>query len=114
MALKKEIRKDGFAIKLTVEENGQAIGRVYLYLIFNELHAEPYGLMEDLYVEQAARGRGVGTQLIKSATEEARARGCYKLIATSRQSRREVHNLYEKNGLKNYGVEFRMDFQKSL
>ncbi len=98
------------AIKIIMEEAGKVVGRVYLYIVLNDLHAEPYGLIEDLYVEEAARGRGVGTELIKVAVTEAKARGCYKIIATSRQSREQVHALYEKNGFKNYGIEFRMDF----
>lgn len=44
------------AIKITVEENGQVLGRAYLYLIKNDLHDKPYGLLEDVFVEEKARG----------------------------------------------------------
>jgi len=36
--------------------------------------------------------------------------GCYKLIATSRTSRPKVHELYQRLGFENHGVEFRMNF----
>ncbi|OGH69563.1 MAG: hypothetical protein A2754_04030 [Candidatus Magasanikbacteria bacterium RIFCSPHIGHO2_01_FULL_47_8] len=108
MIVKKE-KKDCSVIKITIEEGGQNIGRVYLYLVSNDLHAEPYGLIEDLYVEEAARGKGVGTKLVQTAIDEAKLKGCYKLIAMSRDSRTQVHALYEKNGFKKYGIEFRME-----
>jgi len=37
--------------------------------------------------------------------------GCYKLVATSRASRPRVHELYERLGFENYGVEFRMNLK---
>ena len=41
-----------------------------------------------------------------SAAQDA---GCYKLIATSRTSRPNVHELYERLGFEKHGVEFRMN-----
>lgn len=98
------------AIKITVEENGKVMGRAHMYLIKNDLHEEPYGLLEDVFVKEEFRGRGLGTKLTQAVIDEAKARRCYKLIATSRESREAVHKLYEKLGFKKYGIEFRMDF----
>ena len=112
MEIKKEIKKDCYAVKITAEENGVVLGRVFLYVIYNELHAEPYGLVEDVFVEEGARGKGLGTQLVKAVMSEAKERGCYKLIGTSRFERPEVHAWYESLGFEKYGVEFRMDLNK--
>ncbi|PIR74947.1 MAG: GNAT family N-acetyltransferase, partial [Candidatus Magasanikbacteria bacterium CG10_big_fil_rev_8_21_14_0_10_43_9] len=38
------------AIKYTMKENGEVIGRVSLFFITNDLHGEPYGLVEDVFV----------------------------------------------------------------
>jgi len=98
-------------IKISAVEDGREIGHCYIYLIRNDLHAEPYALLEDVYVEESSRGRGVGTILVKKAVELARELGCYKIIATSRFERKEVHKWYEKLGFELYGYEFRMNLK---
>jgi GNAT superfamily N-acetyltransferase len=101
--------KQTLGIKISVEENGKEMGRVWLYLIYNDLHVEPYGLLEDVFVDEAARGQGFGNELLKAAIAEAKARGCYKLIGTSRRGREQVHEWYKRLGFADYGLEFRMD-----
>lgn len=41
---------------------------------------------------------------------DAQALGCYKVIACSRLERKDVHEFYDKLGLKRHGYEFRLDF----
>ncbi len=103
------IEKQSVAIKFIAKENGKEMGRAFLYLIYNDLHAEPYGLLEDVFVDATSRGKGIGNELVLAVIHEAKKRGCYKLIATSRTSRHEIHTWYERLGFKNYGLEFRMD-----
>lgn len=105
----KEKKIDCYAIKITAKENDEVIGRAWLYVLYNDLHHEPYGMLEDVFVEEKYRGRGLGTKLVQAAMEESKRTGCYKLIATSRNSQEKLHAWYEKLGFKNYGVEFRMD-----
>ncbi|MFA6533999.1 MAG: GNAT family N-acetyltransferase [Patescibacteria group bacterium] len=97
-------------IKFFVMENGAEVARAHLYLMANGLHTKPFGLMEDVFVDESLRGQGIGTELVQKLIEAAKDAGCYKLIATSRHSRPKVHELYEKLGFKNHGVEFRIDF----
>lgn len=104
---KKEISTKG--IRLFIEQNGKEISHAYLYLIKNDLHAEPYGLLEDVFVNESSRGSGLGTGLINEIIKTAKENGCYKIVATSRNERPKVHALYEKFGFKNYGLEFRMN-----
>lgn len=98
------------AIRFSLEDNGQEIGRVFLYLIQNELHPVPYGLLEDLFVVESHRNQGVGRQLVEKVIVAAKENHCTKLLATSRHGRDELHAWYERLGFKNHGVEFRMDF----
>jgi len=104
---------EAIGIRFSVLEEGNEIGRAFLYILNNDLHKEPFGLMEDVFVSESARGRGMGTELIKAVIASARKQGCYKLIATSREERELVHKLYERLGFRSWGKEFRMDF-KSL
>ena len=97
-------------LKFLVTDSGQILGRAYLYLLKNDLHEAPFGFLEDVFVEEAHRKKGIGSRLIEAAIAEAKAHGCYKLICTARVTKPEVHVFYEKFGLKKWGAEFRMDF----
>jgi GNAT superfamily N-acetyltransferase len=105
----KKTEKNTIGIKFSVEKDGKELGRAWLYLIYNDLHTKPYGLLEDVFVNEEVRGQGVGNELLKNVIAEARARGCYKLIGTSRQGREQVHAWYKRLGFREYGLEFRMD-----
>lgn len=98
------------AIRFSIEDNGSEVGRAYLYLIKNDLHEVPYGLLDDLFVAETHRSQGIGRQLIEKIIASAREHHCSKLIATSRYSREEVHAWYLRLGFKDWGREFRMDF----
>ncbi|MEK6894640.1 MAG: GNAT family N-acetyltransferase [Nanoarchaeota archaeon] len=97
-------------IKLYVTDEGKEIARAYLYFLSNDLHTRPFGLMEDVFVDSSQRGSGIGTRLTQRVIQEARDRGCYKLICTSRHEKPEVHRLYLRLGFKDHGKEFRIDF----
>lgn len=109
MDFKKE-EKESLVIKIIAQEGGKAVGRAYLYIIYNDLHKEPYGLLEDVFVEENYRGQGLGSKLLEQIVREAKIHNCYKLVADSRYERPEVHAWYEKYGFKKYGFEFRLDF----
>jgi GNAT superfamily N-acetyltransferase len=97
-------------IRFSISDGGREIARAYLYLMTNDLHDAPFGLLEDVYVDESQRGSGLGTTLVKAVVAAAEEAGCYKLIATSRTSRPRVHELYERLGFERHGLEFRMSF----
>ena len=76
----------------------------------NGLKEKPFGLLEDLFVDESLRGQGIGTEILNMVIAEAKNNNCYKLVATSRHEREAVHKMYEKNGFKNFGIEFKMYF----
>lgn len=98
-------------IRFSVEKDGREVGRAYLYLLRNDLHTQPFGLLEDVFVELDYRGAGVAKELLEAVMAEAK-RSCYKLIATSRNdgTRTAVHEWYTRLGFMNYGTEFRITF----
>lgn len=98
-------------IKFTVKnDKDESVGRAYLYIMYNNLHKEPFGFLEDVFIEESVRGGGFGSELVKQIIEKAKKVGCYKLIANSRHSRPKVHKLYEKFGFRDHGIEFRLEF----
>src|SRR3989344_6896346 len=106
----KKLNVSGRGVKIILEENGQQIGRGFLYLLTNYLHDRPFGFIEDVFVDEAFRSKGYGKKITDAIIEEAKKQGCYKLICTSRFSHERAHHLYEKLGFKKHGNEFRMDF----
>jgi ribosomal protein S18 acetylase RimI-like enzyme len=54
--------------------------------------------IEDVVVDEAARGRGVGRALVAHAIERARAAGARTVELTSRPSRVAANRLYERLG----------------
>lgn len=54
--------------------------------------------IEDVVVDEAARGAGVGEALNLAALEAARARGCKTVDLTSRPSREAANRLYQRLG----------------
>jgi len=96
-------------IRFSIAGADGEIARAYLYVMTNDLHDAPFGLLEDVFVAESERGSGLGTALVNEVIAAAREAGCYKLVATSRASRPKVHELYERLGFENYGIEFRMN-----
>ena len=104
---KKKLQSRG--IKFYIKDEGAEIGRAYLYILRNDLHQEPFGFIEDVYVNHKFRGQGIGAMLVNEILKEAEKQKCYKIIATNRYSRPKGYKLYQDLGLRDYGKEFRLD-----
>ncbi len=110
MELIKEKKPVGQVVHFSLKDGDKEIGRAYLYLLKNDYHKEPFGLLEYVAVDEAYRGQGLGVGIVKEIIKEAKENGCYKLIATSRHGREGLHKWYEELGFKNHGLEFRINF----
>jgi len=111
MEIKQKNAKAG-GIKFFIEQGGKEAARAYLYILKNDLHAEPFGFLEDVFVSEDLRGQGLGTELLKEIMKAAKINKCYKIVAASRRERPKVHLFYERLGFKNHGFEFRIDLKK--
>lgn len=78
-ALQQMLNNDGHSLYLAEEDESQVLGYVSVhwtpYLILNG----PEGYVSELFVLGAARGRGIGRQLLETVQEEGRQRGCSRL-----------------------------------
>lgn len=95
--------------RISCKQDGLEVGRAFVYIMHNDLHQRPFALMEDVYVSKAFRGQGLGSKIVRQVIQLAQEANCYKLLATSRDSRTKVHDLYQRLGFTQHGVEFRMD-----
>lgn len=69
-----------------------------LTLAFYRIPTGTKAWIEDVVVDDAARGRGVGELLNRAALDEARARGAKDVSLTSRPSREAANRLYQRIG----------------
>jgi ribosomal protein S18 acetylase RimI-like enzyme len=69
-----------------------------LTLAFYRIPTGTKAWIEDVVVDDAARGRGVGELLNRVALEEARSRGAKDVSLTSRPSREAANRLYQRIG----------------
>lgn len=102
-------------IRFSVYRSDQEVGHAYLYVLKNDLHDRPFGLLEDVCVNPQYRGQRIASQLLAAAIKKAQKLGCYKLLATSRDdgTRVEVHEWYKRSGFVQYGLEFRYNFKEN-
>lgn len=81
---------------LLAEEDGVIVGSLTLALF-----RIPTGLrawIEDVVVDSAARGKGVGETLNRFALDEAQRRGATTVDLTSRPTREAANRLYQRLG----------------
>ena len=97
-------------LRFFVKRDGREVAHAYLYLMSNHLHSVPFGLMDDLYVDESLRGQGIGTEIVDAIIAAAREERCYKLVATTGDARPKIHELYRRRGFIEHGKEFRIDF----
>jgi len=69
-----------------------------LTLIFYRIPTGLKAWIEDVVVDDAARGHGVGEALNRAALDEARRRGAKAVSLTSRPSREAANRLYQRIG----------------
>jgi GNAT superfamily N-acetyltransferase len=86
------------------------VGTFALLIMRNLAHCgAPSGIVEDVVVDEGARGRGVGRRMMEYARARCREEGCYKLVLSSNVSRTDAHRFYESLGFRRHGYSFAVD-----
>jgi ribosomal protein S18 acetylase RimI-like enzyme len=91
------VRAEGTAVLVARDEETDAIVGSLTLVTFRI----PTGMrawIEDVVVDEAARGRGVGEALNRFAIDHAAARGARTVDLTSRPSREAANRLYQRLG----------------
>ena len=83
---------------LAARNDGKLVGYACLYWTFSSLSAEEVVLMNDLYVDEAHRGAGVGRALIDAASAVARDRGAGHLEWATAPDNERAQRLYDSTG----------------
>ena len=91
------------------EIEGKIVGMLSLVVV--DIPTGRKAWIEDVVVDEAARGLHIGAALVEHAKEEAQRLRAKKLYLTSNPSRKAAHALYNKCGFEEYNTAvFRINF----
>ncbi len=91
--------RDDSHMVLCAQEDDRLLGYVLVHWNPYLIHTGPEGYVSELFVQDFARGRGVGARLLGTVKEEARKRGCDRLLLLNVRSRESyVRGFYRKHG----------------
>jgi ribosomal protein S18 acetylase RimI-like enzyme len=91
------------------ELDSEVAGAVSLWFQPRLNWTSPQAWIPDLYVEPAFRRRGAARALLDACVEEARRRGCHRLVLESGHHRAEAHRLYEQYGFQHYARAYALE-----
>src|SRR5262249_48195985 len=73
----------GESVIFAIVDDGRALGFTQLYPSFSSVSMRPIWILNDLFVAEGARRRGVGIQLLRVAREHAMRTGAARLILST-------------------------------
>lgn len=99
---------EGFHIALVAEaEDGTVIGLAHVLFHRSTWSPTWYCYLEDLFVDPAARLKGVGRALIEATYREADARGCTRTYWATQEFNYRARTLYDTVATKSPFVQYR-------
>jgi GNAT superfamily N-acetyltransferase len=96
-ALLADPRHEGLQL-LARDDAGAAVGFATLFWTWQTLSAARVGVMNDLFVDAAARGGGVAGGLIDACLEQCRAHGATELVWQTATDNHRAQALYDRIG----------------
>jgi GNAT superfamily N-acetyltransferase len=91
-------RTDTEFLLASASEDSPPAGVCQLRFRFSVWTAADDCWLEDLFVEESARGAGVGGALVEAALERARVRGCRRIELDTSEANENALRLYERHG----------------
>lgn len=96
------------------EADRQIVGTFALLVMDNLGHlGAPSAIVEDVMVDPALHGNGVGQAMMRFAMARAHEKRCYKLVLSSNAKRERAHAFYEALGFERHGFSFRVVIEGS-
>ena len=84
---------------IVAQAKDAVIGTCYLNIIANlSRAASPYGVLENVVVDQRIRGQGIGQAIVAFALARAWQAGCYKVMLQTGSRRESTHGFYRSCG----------------
>ncbi len=106
-----EIATDPRHHLLVIESDGQVVGTLVLVFVPSLIRgASPWAVVEHFVVDEAYRGRGLGTMLMNYAIQRAKEASCYRISLSSDLRREDAHRFYHALGFEPSAYGFRLYF----
>lgn len=86
---------------------GKAVGLAHVIRHRSNWTVGDYAYLQDLFVDAAVRGKGVGRALIEYVAEQARAAGCSRLYWLTHETNTDAMKLYDKVADRSGFVQYR-------
>ncbi len=95
------------------ELEGEIVGTFALLIMDNLAHmGTPSAVVEDVVVDAAHQGHGIGRAMMNHAVSVCRRKGCYKMALSSNLKREKAHAFYDSLGFERHGYSFRVNPQE--
>lgn len=92
------IADPGIGLILVARRNGEAVGMINLLFTISTALGKRVALLEDMVVTPAARGAGIGSQLLEAAIRQARTRDCKRITLLTDRINTEAQQFYQRHG----------------
>jgi GNAT superfamily N-acetyltransferase len=89
---------------LVAREEGAVVGMVNLLYTVSTALGERVALLEDMVVAPPARGRGVGSELLREAIAHASAEGCKRITLLTDGANEAAQRFYGRHGFAPSGM----------
>jgi ribosomal protein S18 acetylase RimI-like enzyme len=86
------------SVIFAVVEDGRAMGFTQLYPSFSSISMKPIWILNDLFVGEVARRRGVGAALLRAARVHGLRTGAARLALSTAVTNSKAQALYERDG----------------
>ncbi len=83
---------------LVFREKSGVAGMVNLLYTVSTARGGRVAILEDMVVRPGARGRGIGSQLLKAAIDKARSSGCSRITLLTDSDNHDAMRFYSRHG----------------
>jgi GNAT superfamily N-acetyltransferase len=90
--------RDGSSAVFFAQCDGRAVGFVQIFESWSTVRLAPVLILEDLFVEESYRERGIATQLIGAAQHFAREIGAAAMFLETAADNERAQEVYTRNG----------------
>jgi GNAT superfamily N-acetyltransferase len=94
------IENPSIGLILVAKEQSAIVGMVNLLFSVSTALGAKVAILEDMFVLPEWRDRGMGSQIIERAIQEARDQGCARITLLTDTTNESAHRFYSRHGFK--------------
>lgn len=102
----RKIMKETTSELLVAESNQEIVGLIHQVFFLDPVHAGLNSYVTSLFVKESHRKKGIGSQLLKKAIENAKKKGVIEVHVDTEENNIGAIEFYQKLGFKKVGIMF--------